>query len=187
MTTCVTIAELKKIKACPEGLVLLRKNLPYKVKLSTPIPAWEAAQAVPLQEALWVLDNHPGLLFQRRIFSVWCARSVLKYTDDWRVVNCVNVAERYAYGQATENQLKMVAEEAVRAAKEAVRAAAWAAAWAVEAAWAAAWERGSIGIHLHHRAFETVEMAVAISAHINRAAHAYAFLLRAAVHRFSQL
>jgi hypothetical protein len=62
-----------------------------------------------------------------RLFAVWCAREALKLIDnpDPRSVAACDVAERYANGEATDDEL----------------AAAWAAAWAAarDAAWAAAW------------------------------------------------
>jgi len=62
-----------------------------------------------------------------RLFAVWCARQVLTKDSDSRSINAVDVAERYANGEATDAEL----DEA--------RAAAWAASGvAAEAAWAAA-------------------------------------------------
>ena len=60
-----------------------------------------------------------------RLFAVWCAREALKLIDnpDPRSVNGCDVAEKYANGEATEEEL------------DAARAATWDAAWA--AAWAA--------------------------------------------------
>jgi len=61
-----------------------------------------------------------------RLFAVWCARQSLKLIDepDPRSVAACDVAERYANGEATAEELA------------AARDAAWAAAW--DAAWDAA-------------------------------------------------
>ena len=75
-----------------------------------------------------------------RLFAVWCAREALKLIDnpDPRSIAAVDVAERFANGEATIEELA-----AVRAA---ARAVAWDAAWdaviaaARNAAWAAAWD-----------------------------------------------
>ena len=59
-----------------------------------------------------------------RLFAVWCAREALKLVKkpDQRSINACDVAERYANGKATKDELN----------------AAWAAAWdAARAAWAA--------------------------------------------------
>ena len=63
-----------------------------------------------------------------RLFAVWCAREALKLVDnpDPRSVNACDVAERYANGEATDEELAA----ALAAARDAARAAAWDAALA---------------------------------------------------------
>ena len=88
----------------------------------------------PLEDRLWVVT---GFLDDRanRLFAVWCAKEALKLIDnpDPRSVAACDVAERYANGQATDDELA--------AAWAAARAAAWAATWTagLAAAWAATW------------------------------------------------
>ena len=81
-----------------------------------------------------------------RLFAVWCAREALKLikSPDPRSINACDVAEKFANGQATNEELAA----ARAAAMDAARATAWAAAWAAtmvtamvtarDAAWAAA-------------------------------------------------
>lgn len=75
-----------------------------------------------VQDRLWVatrlLDDTTG-----RLFAVYCAREALKLVSnpDVRSVEACNVAERYALGKATKEDLEAAAE------------AAW-AAWAAETA-----------------------------------------------------
>jgi len=75
-----------------------------------------------------------------RLFAVWCAREALKLIDnpDPRSVNACDVAERYANGEATDDEMAAAWDAARAAAWDAARAAAGAAAWA--AAGAAAWD-----------------------------------------------
>ena len=106
---------------------------------------------------IWVATRN-GVLDERtlRLFAVWCARQVQHLMTDPRSVAALDVAERFANGEATECELtaaEAAAEaaraaardeaRAARAAAEAAEAAAGAAAWAaamdaLAAAWAAA-------------------------------------------------
>jgi len=61
-----------------------------------------------------------------RLFAVWCARQVLTKDSDPRSIEACNVAERYANGEATNEELDVA------------RAAAWAAARSAKSVWAAA-------------------------------------------------
>jgi hypothetical protein len=91
---------------------------------------------------------------QLRIFAVRCARRVQHLMTDPRSVAALDVAERHANGQATDEELKVAwdaanaawaaANAAWDAARTAVRAAALDAAGAAassarDAAWYAAW------------------------------------------------
>jgi hypothetical protein len=95
------------------------------------------ANQVPKEDRLWVVL---GLLDDRtrRLFAVWCARDALSRVDnpDQCSVAVCDVAERYADGLATYDELAA----ARAAAMDAARAAAWDAAWsaAMDAAWSAA-------------------------------------------------
>ena len=71
-----------------------------------------------------------------RLFAVWCAREALKLVKhpDIRSIEACNVAERYANGEATKEELYSANESAWAAARD----AKWTAARAAEAAWATA-------------------------------------------------
>ena len=81
-----------------------------------------------------------------RLFAVWCAREALKLVDepDPRSLAACDVAERYANGKATDEELSAAWDAAWAAGRyaawDAARDAAWAAARdaARDAAWAAA-------------------------------------------------
>jgi hypothetical protein len=126
-----------------------------------------ARKDVPHDWRIWIATR-PGVMSERdaRLFACWCVRRVWRLLTDERSREAVRVAERYAGGKATEEELaaasaaasaastaawaawaavwEAAASEAARAAREAAwaaaRAAFSAAAWvAGEASWAAAW------------------------------------------------
>jgi hypothetical protein len=103
----------------------------------------------PAQDRLWVVLRKDWIDDKTlRLFAVWCARQALALIDnpDQRSIAACDVAERYANGEATQDEFIT----AGAAAWAAARAAAWAAAWdaagaaagaaARAAAWAAAWD-----------------------------------------------
>ena len=89
---------------------------------------------------------------QYRLHAVWCARRALARVEspDPRSVEAVDVAERFANGLATKEELTVAREAAMDAAwdadsvaaSDAARAAAWDAASVAAryAAWDAAWD-----------------------------------------------
>jgi len=79
-----------------------------------------------------------------RLFAVDCAGRVVHLCDDPRPRHAIDVARRYAGGEATAEELDAARDAAWNAARDAARAAGRAAArdaaWAArDAAWNAAW------------------------------------------------
>ena len=135
------------------------------IQLNACEPAIEWANGKDLETAwntcergdwmIWLLTESKNEVTDQelRLIAVECCRSIQHLMTDERSINAVDVAERYANGEATDEELKE-AKEAAREAREAAWAAreareaalaAWAAAReaAAEAAWAAAaaaWE-----------------------------------------------
>ena len=133
-------------KACAEGRE-------WAITQPTMADVWD--QCPRPDWLLWITDR----LGQRpddrtlRLFAVWCARNTplgdgRKTGDlltDPRSLAALEVAERYAHGNATDKELDAARDAARTAARDAARTAAWdaagTAAWdaAWTAAWAAAW------------------------------------------------
>ena len=78
------------------------------------------------REVLWASNVESEL----RLWGCWCVRQVWHLLTDDRSRKAVEVAEAFARGEATREQMD--------AARAAAKAAAWAAAW--DAARAAAWD-----------------------------------------------
>ena len=140
-----------------------------------PIKEWVEKYRKVLQsefDIIWVLCRNEYMSDKdMHLFAVWCARETLKLVEnpDQRSIEACNVAERYARGEATYDELKLAGaaassvagvaawaaaraaaitaarESASSAARESASSAARAAARAVarESARAAAWESAS--------------------------------------------
>ena len=161
----VTLSALRKAGACVDGynrLVRTLQGLEFtcddakrrnwlKFVHEDPVSIRTILDSNGMDDALWALrcidnaDNDKDL----RLFAVWCASQVEHLMCDQRSTNALDVAERHANGQATNDDLDEAWAAAWAAAGDAARDAAWAtagdaardAAWAAagDAAWAAAW------------------------------------------------
>jgi hypothetical protein len=135
--------------ACPEGREWAMENCRSMREV------WETANPLWL---LWVATR-PDVLSDRelRLFAVWCARQVQHLMTDPRSVAAIDVAERYANGEATDADLDAACDAAMAAARNASWDAAWAggavgarsaarnAAWVAVRAWDAVRAGGAVG------------------------------------------
>ncbi len=109
---------------------------------------------IPAKDKVWAFTRE-GIVGDKtlRLFAVGCARKVQHLMKDQRSIDALDVAERYANGNATKDELAAARAAAWAAARDATEdelaaaeASEWAAAWeaAGRAAWdaalAAAWE-----------------------------------------------
>ena len=109
-----------------------------------PISYEAILDAVGLDDALWCCQVEPQHAGLWRRFAVWSARQVQYLMTDQRSIAALDVAERHANGDATDQELAAAraaawaASDADWAAKAAALAAALAAGDAAQAARAAA-------------------------------------------------
>ena len=113
-----------------------------------PIPILDILKSNGLDDALWALRCVQGHDRDLRLYAVWCARQVEHLLTDQRSKDALDVAERYANGDASAEELTAAWEAAGDAARasawasagDATRAAARASAWAAagDATWASA-------------------------------------------------
>ena len=93
-------------------------------------------------DIIWLLCRNEFMTErEQRLFAVWCALESFKLQEkvDERSIEAVNVAERFANGTTTNEELSAARSAAWSAARSAARSAAWSAAWsAASAAWSAA-------------------------------------------------
>jgi len=134
-----TLNKIRKHDPCERGWKKLLKHLGKTKADNKPLPLVTILKSNGLDDALWCLravDRHDR---EMRLYAVDCARRVQHLMKDRRSINALDVAERYAYGQATDRELK-AGYEAAQAAWAAARAAARAARAALDAAWSSTFE-----------------------------------------------
>ena len=147
---------LNKIRShapCAEGWEKLLSYLGKTKADDEPLSLLTILDSNGLDDAIWCLRAVEGKDREVRLFAIWCARQVQHLMKDQRSIDVLDVAERYANGEATGDELEAAwnaardAAEATRyaaladcdAAARATCAAAYAAALAAaaSAAWAA--------------------------------------------------
>lgn len=138
---------LNKIRACGPCRGGWEKLLRYLGKTKAddePISVLTILQANGFDDALWCLRAVEGHNREIRLYAVWCARQVQHLMADPRSLTALDVAERFAHGLASVEELNaagaaawgVVWDAAVALARASARAAAWVASGV--AAWDAA-------------------------------------------------
>ena len=137
-----TLKQLRAAGACIEGYNKLVRSMQGKefsradenrdsyirFGYKQPINLLYVLESNGLDDALWALRASNATDRDCRMFAVTCARSVQHLMTDQRSIDALDVAERFANGDASPEERA--------AAWDVARDAAWDAAWA--AAWAAA-------------------------------------------------
>jgi hypothetical protein len=154
-----TLNAIRKHGPCEDGWKKLLRHLGKTQADDEPLSIATILDSNGLDDALWCLRAVEGCDREIRLYAAWCARQVQHLMTDPRSLAALDVAERYAQGLATDEELRdaldaaraawdaaraagdaldaaRAALDAARAAGDAARAAAWASAAA--AAWAAA-------------------------------------------------
>jgi hypothetical protein len=135
-----TLNKIREHKPCADGWKKLLDHLGKTQADDEPLPLLTILESNGLNDALWCLKACDGIEKESRLFAVACARRVQHLMKDPRSLDALDVAERHAHGNATNQELGAAWAAAVAAREAAGYAAmdswaAWAAANA--AAWAA--------------------------------------------------
>lgn len=88
-----------------------------------PLPYARIVEINGLDDALWACRAEPQYAKEWRLFAVWCARQVEDLMTDERSRRALHVAERYAHGMATNDELAAVWAAALAAEMDAEMAA----------------------------------------------------------------
>ena len=132
-----TLNKIREFQPCEDGWKKLLKHLSKTKSDDEQLSLITILDSNGLNDALWCLRAVEGYDREIRLYAVWCARQVQHLMTDPRSIAALDVAERFAFGQATEDDLRKARDAAEDAAWDAAEDAAWDAAWA--AAWDAAW------------------------------------------------
>ena len=122
---------LNKIRAhgpCANGWKKLLAHLGKTEADDEPLSIITIIDSNGIDDALWCLRAVDGHDKEIRLFAVWCARQVQHLMTDKRSIDAIDVAEKYASGMATRDDLEKAWAAAMAAAWAAAGAAAGAAA-----------------------------------------------------------
>jgi len=133
----VTLEQLRTAGACKEGYnrgVRLLQGKPFtkedrqrttylECDHDQPIPLEEIADRLGLQEALWATRCLEGHDRDLRLYGVWAVREIQHLLKDPRSWKVLDVAEAFANGKATAEELEEAREDAYAAAPAAYDAA----------------------------------------------------------------
>ena len=115
-----TLNAIRKHGPCEHGWVKLLAYLGKTKADDEPISLLEILKSNGLEDALWCLRALDGHDREIRLYAVWCARQVQHLMTDPRSLDALDVADAFANGKATKEELD--------AAMAAARDAAWGAA-----------------------------------------------------------
>ena len=140
MTICTTLNRIKAHHPCSEGWKELLEGLGKTRADDEPLPYERIVAINGIADALWACRAEPQYAREWRLYAVWCARQVEHLMADRRSKDALDVAERHANGEVTDEELAAAWEAACDAACGAAWVAACGAACddACEAAWVAA-------------------------------------------------
>jgi len=141
----VTLKQLRDARACFNGYNKLVASISGKPLVEgnkyavfdsdEPISIIQILDSNGLDDAIWSLRCIKDADSEARLFAVWCVRQIQYLLTDARSLTALDVAERFAYGLATREELQAAENAAYAAANAAaVNAANAAAANAANAA-----------------------------------------------------
>ena len=124
-----TLNQIRAKSPCQNGWTKLLAYLGKTKADDEPISIATILDSNGLDDALWCLQAVKGRDREIRLFGVWCARQVQHLMTDQRSIAALDVSERFANGNATQDELDAARDAARDAAWDAARDAAWDAAW----------------------------------------------------------
>ena len=140
MTITTTLNRIRDKNPCAPGWEKLLADLGKTMADDEPLTFSRILEINGLNDAVWCMRAEPQHAKEWRLFAVWCARQVKHLITDQKSLDALDVAERHAYGLATDEELADASDAAWAVANDAASDAAGdaASATASDAAWTAA-------------------------------------------------
>jgi hypothetical protein len=121
-----TLNELRKHHPCQDGWKKLLKSLNKTEPDDEPLPLLTVLESNGLQDTLWCFRSVEGFDREKRLLAISFAREVEQLMPD-AAKSALDVAERFANGLATKEELAQAYAAAYASADAAAYAAAYAA------------------------------------------------------------
>ena len=116
-----TLNRIRAHRPCENGWKKLMAGLGKTQADDEPLPYARIVEVNGMADALWACRAEPQHAKEWRLFAVWCTRRVEHLMTDQRSRDALNVAERYANGEASDKELAAAWDAAAWAAEDAAR------------------------------------------------------------------
>ena len=168
-----TLNDIRSKSPCESGWQTLLKSLNKTKADDEPVSFEFILDSNGLDDALWCCRAAPQYDREWRLFAVWCAKQVQYLNTDQRVTYAINIAEKFANGEATFEQLVGANDAAHDAALDGANdAASYAASAAANATRDASWNAASAAVVSASAAVSAAAWAANAAASAARAAWA---------------
>jgi uncharacterized secreted protein with C-terminal beta-propeller domain len=104
-----TLNKIREHSLCTSGWEKLLRTLGKTKADDEPLNIVAILDSNGLDDALWCLQAVDGYEKEMRLYAVWCARQVQHLMTDKRSLDALDVAERFAHGKATKDELAAAA------------------------------------------------------------------------------
>jgi hypothetical protein len=135
-----TLNKIREQEPCKSGWTKLLKHLGKTCADDVEVPLLTVLESNGLDDTLWCLRAVDGFDKEKRLMAVAFAREVQHLMKDPRSIAALDVAERFAHGEATTEELTAARDAARDAAYDAAYTAAYTAAYDAAAVYDAAYD-----------------------------------------------
>lgn len=134
-----TLNQIRSKLPCNSGWRQLLSYLNKTIADDVPLSIITILDSNGLDDAIWCLRAVESHDKEIRLYSVWCARQVQHLMTDQRSIDAIDASERFANGEATQEELDAACDAAWNAAADAARDSARDSARSASDAARAAW------------------------------------------------